>query len=122
MAWVYAYFAAEDDSFYGSVDALSCDERKGRGSIADLYLIMIFRRGQKPNEKPSAMYFCKPSPEERVYGVVSEVGSIKLEVVRVVYEESPWCLLEYTKDKTYGDKGCVRLKEDTAWLEKYKAD
>lgn len=122
MAWVYSYFAAEDDSFYGRVDALGRDERKVRGPIADRYRIMIFRRGQKPDEKPSEMYFCKPSPEDRVYGVVSEDGCVKFEVVHIGAEGSPWGWLEYTKDKTRGDKGYVRLKADTPWLEKYKAD
>ena len=122
MAWVYAYFAAEDDSVYGRVDALGKDERKVRASIADRYRIMIFRRGQKPDEKPSEMYFCKPSPEEGVHGVVSEDGRVKFEVVHLGHEGSPWGWLEYTKDKTRGDKGYVRLKADTPWLEKYKAD
>ena len=119
MAWVYAYFAAEDDSFYGRIDALGRDERKVRGPIADRYRIMIFRRGQKPSEKPSEMYFCKHSPND---GIVSEDGRVKFDVVDIGPEESPWGWLEYTNDKTRGDKGYVQLKADTPWLEKYKAD
>ena len=118
MAWVYAYFAAEDDSFYGRVDALGRDERKKRGTVADRYRIMIFRRGQKPNGKPSEMYFCKHSSD----GIVSEDGSVKFEVVDIGNDESPWGWLEYTKDKSRGQEGFIRLKADTPWLEKYKID
>ena len=118
MAWVYAYFAAEDDSFYGRVDALGRDERKVRGSVADRYRIMIFRRGQKPNGKPSEMYFCKHSSEFRVDGVVSEDGRVKFEIVHFGQEGIPWGWLEYTKDKSRGKEGLVRLKADTPWLEK----
>ena len=122
MAWVYAYFAAEDDSFYGRVDALGRDERKVRGSVADCYRIMIFRKGQKPNGKPSEMYFCKHSSEFRVDGVVSEDGRVKFEIVHVGHEGSPWGWLEYAKDKSRGKEGLIRLKADTPWLEKYKID
>lgn len=118
MAWVYAYFAAEDDSFYGRVDALGRDERKKRGTVADRYRIMIFRRGQKPNGKPSEMYFCKHSSD----GIVSEDGCVKFEVVDIGNDESPWGWLEYTKDKSRGQEGFIRLKADTPWLEKYKID
>lgn len=122
MAWVYAYFAAEDNSFYGRVDALGRDERKVRGSVADRYRIMIFRRGQKPNGKPSEMYFCKHSSEFRVDGVVSEDGCVKFEIVHFGQEGIPWGWLEYTKDKSRGKEGLIRLKADTPWLEKYKVD
>lgn len=120
MAWVYAYFSAEDDSFYGRVDALGKDERKVRGPIADRYRIMIFRRGQKPNGKPSEIYFCKHSPEERDDGIVSEDGLVKFEIVSIGTDESPWGWLEYTKDKTKGDQGFIRLKADAPWLKKYR--
>ena len=122
MAWVYAYFAAEDDSFYGRVDALGRDERKVRGSVADRYRIMIFRRGQKPNGKPSEMYFCKDSSEDGGCGVVSEDGRVRFEVVNIGSAESPWGCLKYTKDKSRGHEGLIRLKADTPWLEKYKVD
>lgn len=118
MAWVYAYFSAVDDSFYGRVDALGKDERKVRGPIADRYRIMIFRKGQKPNGKPSEMYFCKPSPEGDADEILSEDGRVKFEVVHIGHEGSPWGWLEYTKDKS---RGYIRLKADTPWLEKYKA-
>lgn len=119
MAWVYAYFAAEDDSFYGRVDALGRDERKVRGLVSDRYRIMIFRSGQKPNEEPSEMYFCKDSPED---GIVSEDGLVKFKIEHYGDGESPWGWLEYTKDKARGNDGYVRLKADTPWLVKYKAD
>lgn len=122
MAWVYAYFAAEDNSFYGRVDALGRDERKVRGSVADRYRIMIFRRGQKPNGKPSEMYFCKHSSEFRVDGVVSEDGCVKFEIAHFGQEGIPWGWLEYAKDKSRGQEGRIRLKADTPWLEKYKID
>ena len=119
MAWVYAYFSAEDDSFYGRVDALGKDERKVRGPVADRYRIMIFRKGQKPNGKPCEMYFCKDVPDE---GIVSDDGRVKFEVVHIGHEDSPWGWLEYSKDKSRGDGGCVRLKADVPWLEKFAVE
>lgn len=116
LAWVYAYFAGEDDSFYGRVDALGRDERRTRGIVSDRYRIMIFRRGQRPNEIPSEIYFCKNTTE----GIVSEDGGVKFEVVHIGNEESPWGFLEYGKDKTRGDNGYVRLKADIPWLEKFR--
>ncbi len=118
LAWVYAYFAAEDDSFYGRVDALGQDERRTRGSVSDRYRIMIFRRGQKPSEIPSEVYFCKNTSE----GIASDDGLIRFEVVHIGHEESPWGWLEYTKDKSRGDGGCVRLKADVPWLEKFAVE
>lgn len=115
LAWVYAYFAAEDDSFYGRVDALGRDERRTRGTVSDRYRIMIFRRGQRPSEIPSEMYFCKHTSE----GIVSEDGRIKFDVMHIGHEESPWGFLEYAKDRTRGDNGYVRLKADIPWLEKF---
>lgn len=116
LAWVYAYFVAEDDSFYGRVDALGPDERKKQGRSADSYRIMIFRKDQKPNEKPSEIYICKNSSS----GITSEDERVKFEIVYIGQEDSPWGWLEYTQDKTRGDNSLIRLKEDTPWLEKYK--
>ena len=49
-------------------------------------------------------------------------GRIKFEIVSIGTDERPWGWLEYTKDKTRGKNGYVRLKADTPWLEKYKID
>lgn len=116
LAWVYAYFVAEDDSFYGRVDALGRDERKTRGTVSDRYRIMIFRKGQRPNEIPCEMYFCKDSSE----GIVSEDGRVMFKVIHIGNRGSPWGCLEYINDVTRGDNGYIRLKADVAWLEKFK--
>lgn len=116
LAWVEAYFAAEDDSFYGRVDALGADERKKQGRVADSYRIVIFRNEQKPSEKPSEMYICKRTSD----GIASEDGRVIFDIVYVGQEDSPWGWLTYAKDRTRGDNGYIRLKRDTPWLEKYK--
>ena len=120
MAWVYAYFTAEDDSFYGRVDAIGRDERIKLGhNTAERFRVIIFKKGQKPSEKPSEIYLCKYDYED---GITSLDGRIKFEIVSIGTDESPWGWLEYTKDKTRGKNGYVRLKADTPWLEKYKID
>lgn len=120
MAWVYAYFTAEDDSFYGRVDAIGRDERIKLGhNTAERFRVIIFKNGQKPSEKPSEIYLCKYDYED---GITSLDGRIKFEIVSIGTDERPWGWLEYTKDKTRGKNGYVRLKADTPWLEKYKID
>ena len=120
MAWVYAYFMAEDDSFYGRVDAIGRDERIALGhNTAERFRIIIFKKGHKPREKPSEIYLCKYDYYE---GITSLDGRVKFGLVHFGNDESPWGWLEYTKDKTRGKNGYVRLKADTPWLEKYKID
>lgn len=123
LAWVYAYFEAEDNSFYGRVDALGTDERRVRGRSADRWRVMIWGKNQKPNEKPCEIYFCKgPYGGGSLSGdsIISDDGRVKFEYIHFGTEDSPWGWLEYTQDKSRGENGLIRLKKDTPWLEKYK--
>lgn len=125
MAWVYAYFAAEDDSFYGRIDALGVDERKTRGRSADQWRIMIWHKEQRPSERPSEIYLCHGlcnggSLSEG--SIISDDEQVRFEATFIGQEDSPWGVLEYTRSKSHRGNRYIRLKIDTPWLEKYKAD
>lgn len=106
MARAYAYFAAEDDLFYGRVDVIRSYTGKSSTQYEEKYRVLIFPKGASKSDNPSECYVCIDADR----CIESEDGRIRFAIIDIGCDESPWAYLEYLKEGRE-----VRLKPSAPW-------